>query len=239
MRDCAGLLPSFRRMVEAFDPLPRRIVIGVNDSTDETWSLLEAWKRAAPEPMELDIFSFSTNRPFFPRERSVQRAAHLAEIRNRAIDHALRRSDWQHAFMHDATKRSPADLPRQLLSSAGDIVAPLVLGRSGGKVYFYDTWCFRDEAGAEYSPDWPFSSALDVRGPAEIPAMAVGGVYMVHRRIFEAGIRLGTMGAGCCDSVRLCVDAIAAGYRVRVRPDLASWAFAWPQEWPPEAPPQA
>lgn len=234
MRNCAQLVPSYRRMIEAFDPRPRRVVIGLNDSTDETSSLLAAWQRETVDVLEFDVLSFATNRPLFPRERSVARAAHLAEIRNRTIDHALRAHDWTHAFMHDATKRSPPDLPGRLLTSRADIVAPLVLRRSGDHVHFYDTWCFRDEHGAEYSAERPPVFPLDHPGPAEIRAMAVGGVYMVRRPIFEAGLRLGTLGAGCCDSVRLCVDALAAGYQVGVRRDLAAWAFAWPQEGPPE-----
>jgi hypothetical protein len=222
-------------MIEAFEPQPRRVVIGINDSNDDTWSLVEAWRRDTGEAIELDVFSFSTNRPLFSRQRSASRANHLAEIRNRTIDRALRHADWTHALMHDAMKRSPPDLPRQLLSSAGDIVAPLVLRRCRDKVCFYDTWCFRDERGSEYSADWPYIFGLNANGPDEVPAMAVGGVYIVSRPIFEAGLRLGSMGAGCCDSVRLCVDAIAAGFRVSVRRDLASWAFAWPHEWPPDS----
>jgi hypothetical protein len=235
MRDCAVLVPSYRRMIDAFEPRPRRVVVGVNDSIDETWRLLEAWRSEANDDIEIDLFSFSTASPYFPRERSASRAAHLAEIRNRTIDRALDHNDWDHALMHDASKRSPPELPGNLLSSNADIVAPLILRRSGGKVAFYDTWCFRDERGFEYSPDWPFCCGLDKDGPAEIAAMAVGGVYMVSRRIFEAGLRLGAMGAGCCDSVKLCVDALAAGYRVVVRRDLVSWAYAWPRERPPDS----
>jgi hypothetical protein len=234
MRNCAQLVPTYRQMIEAFDPLPRRVVIGLNDSTDETSTLLAAWQREAPDVLKVDVITFTTNRPLFPRERTVARAAHLAEIRNRAIDHALRTHDWTHALMHDVTKRSPPDLPGQLLTSCADIVAPFVLRRSADKVHFYDTWCFRDEGGSEYAPDWPYVFQLDDSGPAEIPAMAVGGVYMVRRPIFETGLRLGTLGARCCDSVRLCVDALAAGYQVGVRRDLVSWAFAWPQEGPPD-----
>jgi hypothetical protein len=233
MRNCAPLVPSYRQMIEAFDPLPRRVVIGLNDCSDETGSLLATWRREAAELLEIDVISFATHRSPFPRERSVARAAHLAEVRNRTIDHALCAHDWTHALMHDATKRSPPDLPRQLLTSDRELVAPLILRRSGDRIHFYDTWCFRDEQGAEYSADGAPAFPLVQTGPAEIPAMSVGGVYMVRRSIFESGLRLGTLGAGCCDSVRLCVDALAAGYQVGVRRDLVSWAFAWPHEGPP------
>ena len=233
MRNCASLVPSYRQMIETFDPLPRRVVIGLNDCNDESRALLAAWRLEAADLLEVDVISFTTTQPEFPRVRSVARAAHLAEIRNRTIDHALLSRDWTHALMHDATKRSPADLTRQLLSSHREIVAPLILRRSGDQVRFYATWCFRDEQGSEYSADSAPAFPLDHPGPTEIPAMSVGGVYMVRRAVFDAGLRLGTLGAGCCDSVRLCVDALAAGYRVGVRRDLVSWAFAWPQEGPP------
>lgn len=226
MRNCAPLLPAYVRMIEGFDPQPVRIVIGVNDCNDDTRQILERWGHPA-----LELFHFETGQAAHARKADAERSAHLARVRNRVIEEALRSVDWDFALMQDAAKIGSPDMPRRLIADGGDIVAPYsVYWEEPGR--FYDTWCFRDLKGKKF-----FARARPVEARMEL--ISVGGVYMVKRRVFEAGCRLAGTDGRHCDSVPLCVQARQKGFRVFMRNDMQVTAYDFPDTVPRDPPPHS
>ncbi len=232
MRNCASLVAAFTRMIDNFEVQPRRVVIGVNDSTDDTEQLLRQWRRPA-----LDLFVFNLGASEFlldalpgPAGRAGHQAArsvHLAAVRNAVIERALLHSDWNVALMQDAAKMSSPDLPGLLLQDDGDIVAPLSWN-SQMPWCFYDTWCFVDGNGANFGHCLP----PDIFQYQRVAVNAVGGVYTVKKRVFESGCRLAGTDGRYCDSVPLCQQALAKGYGVFVRTDLGVTSFKYPDQIP-------
>ena len=232
LRNCAPLVPIFTRMVDSFELRPSRIVIGVNDSTDETEILLREWAHPA-----LDLFAFSAGAPEYPRvasddpdaqnESCKLRSAHLAALRNRVIDRALIHQDWDVALMQDAGKLTSPDLPGKLAEDEADIVAPLSwYCRMPAR--FYDIWCYRDIVGNPF----PFWLPAEILGTQRLVVSAVGGVYTVKRRVFEDGCRLAGTNGDHCDSVPFCDQARTRGYSIVVRTDLGVTAYDYPNNLP-------
>jgi hypothetical protein len=232
MRNCAPLVPAFKRMIDSFEVQPTRVIIGVNDCNDATEELLRQWNHAG-----LEIMVFNTGITAFVRERPAQsvshndhliaRSAHLATIRNRVIERALEYKDWDVALMQDAAKVSSPDLPGRLMKDGGDIVAPLSW-YCQNPAWFYDTWCFVDSNGANFERHLP----PELFQYARIAVNAVGGVYAVKRQVFEAGCRLAGTDGRYCDSAPLCADARALGFSVFVRTDLGVTSFDYPNHVP-------
>lgn len=211
MRDAGEFVAPYRRMVENFGAAPTAVVIGENDSADDTLERLRAWPG-------IRLLSFRTGVPRFPRTATAARSAHLAMVRNRVVEEALR-LPWRWALMQDLQKWSPPDLPARLMALDLDVVAPAVR-RVGG--FFYDTWCFRDLDGTVLQRVLPGSGVREVS--------AVGGVYLVRREVFAAGCRLAGGGAETCDSVPFCRAARERGYRVWLDGSLSALHCARPAE---------
>lgn len=213
-------MPAFKEMVEKFDLAPTRIVLGVNDSTDDTWDQVSKWNHPVG-----DAFYFETGVSYPNRVESGNRAAHLAAVRNRVIDRALGYADWDYALMLDAAKMTAPEIPRLLIEDGGDIVAPLSWHWKYPTI-FYDTWCFRDIHGNR------LENRLRFPKEPRVEVTAVGGVYIVKRSIFERGCRLAGTDGTACDSVPLCEQARSAGFHVYVRTDLHVTAFDYPHAVP-------
>jgi len=221
LRSVAPYIPLYRRAIQAMSIQPTRIVILENDSREGTAAQLARWP-------ELTWWSQRFGIPHFPKVATAARAAHLARVRNIAIEHALAYDDWDVALMLDAQKYASPKLVASLLSVDGDIVAPLVSIPGG---IFFDTWCFRHLDGAPFNehddgrPHW----VNDAGAPFQ--AGAVGGVYLVRRRVFEAGVRLAGTDGRDCDSVPFCAQARAQGFTVWVDPRVMAIHCPTPKQY--------
>jgi len=223
LRNVARFVPFYRASIEAFTVQPSRIVLYENDSRDGTASRLQQWPGVT-------WFSLRTHVPHYPKVATAERAAHLAYVRNMAIEHALAYDDWDAALMLDAQKYASPVLLESLLTvleKSADIVAPLVCIPGG---IFYDTWCFRHLNGKPFREieDGRPHGVLDPGTPFQVGA--VGGVYLVHRRVFEAGLRLAGTNGEACDSVPLCTHARARGFTVWVDPRVQALHCPTPQQ---------
>lgn len=208
MRDVAGFIPHYIQMVAAFTLRPAVVVIGENDSSDETWNELVKGKTVLESKgIRVVLFSFRTGLPLYRREASRRRSIHLALTRNRVIDEALKH-DWRYALMQDAQKYSAPDVPTRLNNLMEDVVDNQYnehrIGIRGSLVVYpnnhaYDTWCQFEDSGKSLGHD---TAEHEKRGYRQV--MSVGGVYLVQRKILEAGVRLAGTNGKTCDSVPLC-----------------------------------
>lgn len=221
-RDVVGHVSDYRKMVEAFVPRPTRVVICENDSSDGTREALQKWRSDY-----VKVIHVQTGMPLLPREATARRAAHLAYVRNVAIEEALQWTDWDVALMQDVQKYASPDLPAALIADGGDIVAPMIWADPERR-WFYDVWCFRDCSGRSFDSRHPLESS---RGERRVAVNAVGGVYLVRRQVFETGCRLAGTDGTECDSVPFCMAAKTKGFGVWVRQDLSAFSCITQADW--------
>lgn len=221
VRNVARFMPYYRETIEAFTVQPARIVIYENDSRDGTVSYLQRWP-------EVTWFAQRLHTPHFPKLATAHRSAHLAKVRNMAIEHALAYDDWDTALMLDAQKYTSPQCVETLLTVDGDIVAPLVSIPGG---LYYDTWCARHLDGRPFTElkDGRPHGLLDLGQPFQ--CAAVGGVYLVRRRWFEAGCRLAGTDGRDCDSVPLCAQVRARGGTVWTDPRTMAIHCPTPEQY--------
>ena len=215
LREVEGFVGLFREMLRQQTVRPKRLLLLENDSTDLTWSALRTWRREAPDE-GVSLCEVRTHVPLFPKEASARRSAHLAMIRNLALDEALTFPDWTHVLFQDVQKHLPPYALEELLRAdaqlgdQGGIVSPIIACVGGP---FYDTWCFRTLTGEPFAMDMGRPPGRHYRGGL-VEIGACGGVFLIRRAVLEAGCRLAGTDGRDCDSVPFCAAARAKGFRV-------------------------
>lgn len=206
MRNAERFLPLYRRMLCRFTWQPSVIVLGENDSTDGTAAYLRTWSTDWDQPQApvVDAFSFCTGVATMDREATERRSVYMACVWNRVLEQALTH-EWTHALVVSTQKWIPPRGPAVMRDLGYDIAAVAVM-RQGR---FYDTWCFRqvDQRGRlhEITP-YP---------DGHMAMWAVGGAYLVKRKVFEiGGVRYHDTNGEFCESAAMCEEARRKGFSV-------------------------
>ena len=201
-RAVAEYIPLMFRGMERWTREPRRVFVLANDCPDSEGAAF----RAAWEPSWnalTRVQYLTTGVPLFPRVATAERAAHLARVRNHAIEWALG-FEWEWGLIFDTQKHLPKAGLAKLLARNVDIVAPLSLYP---RVGFYDVWCTHHLDGSRFKHnDWT--------GPELEEVASVGGTVLVKRAVFDAGCRYGGTDGTDCDSVPFCGQARERGFKV-------------------------
>ncbi len=145
--------------------------------------------------------------------------ARAAAMYNQLIDAALADANVGALMLVDADVLMPAELPRHLLGLERDVVSEVYWTRwEPGQPYLPQVWDLHPYGFTHVD------HVLRLRGPGQFEVGGLGACTLVHRRVFEAGVRFDPI-AGvpwALEDRWFCVRAAVAGFRL--------WADT---TWPP------
>jgi hypothetical protein len=198
--------------LEKFHPEGLTYVFVEGDSVDRTFEVLSDWVKPRPGSI---VEKVDSGLPPFGKSKSFARTVHLAELRNRALELALK-SDPDEVLMVDLNYvwDPDLDLIGALRAAGSDISAAMTTSHEGPgkKPVFYDVWAFRTLDGKQLSMYFPFAPGLN--GTALVQMSSVGSCYLISRSAL--GIQYD--GDQDCEHVGFCADARKKGLTITVSP---------------------
>lgn len=203
VRNGIDYLAAFRRQLDALSAeqgCQWRLYCLEGDSSDESWSFLQAWAEQDPR---ITIAQLSVGRA----ANNQELARNWARAANACLDLVPGSADHTHLLWLESDLCFPAEMLTRLLRHNCDVVAPIIY--LGG--YFYDTWGFRGIDGRPWQNRPPYHP--DYRAHQLLPMQSVGSCVLFSRKLIDLGIRMkADMENGLL--VGMCLDARAAGMQV-------------------------
>lgn len=208
VRNRAWILPEY---LDALDNMhqARRFLFVENNSEDNTFSLLEEFaSRHNPDCMVMSLH----NQPYDHWQRGAyahNQYRHLAELRNRFIELFLH-SEYDYLLSIDSDIIAYPNLLDELLKHANQdtIVAAAISNipdkkldghTPGNFMRYFDNYL-------SHLTHHPLTGVIDVD--------VTGAVYLIPRKVVEAGVRYGPHGQG--EDIPFCNIAKAQGFSIKV-----------------------
>lgn len=187
------------------------------DSSDGTARALD---ELAEFNNDFIVFHYDTGKPKWPSVRSAERCHHLAMLRNKLIEEAVKFFNPSYILMHDSDIISEPTLLDKLfniIKNNNNIggVAPMIHIRN--TKIFYDIWGYRDIFNNEFNPIYPYTTTFKNK-----PFMvnSVGGVLLFKRDFWDNGARYS---GPDCDTVAFSHDIRKMGFNIIVDPSIISY----------------
>lgn len=177
----------------------------VNDCTDHTPSVLEAFARDRPD-VPVRIIRYDMGAAATASEMRGQYSYHhLAHLRNVLLD-AFLESDAEYLLSIDSDLILPAKGLRRLLSHQVDLVAALVDNDASGTQPAWNIMRPSQTAPGR------FERILDPLAHGLLEVGLTGACILIHRRVIEAGVRYSHHPQG--EDGGFCLAATAAGFPI-------------------------
>lgn len=177
MRTAGTYLPRFRMQVDALaEVMPLRVIVGENDSRDDTKGQLVHW--AANAPYLVTILDCGDNSNHYPSIDIPERWASIAGVMNKVLDEVTEDDDT--VMYADADLMWDAALIVRLLAKLDakhDVVAPL--SWHGPSQRPYDTWGTR-RRGVRLTAREPWFEGHPCQGLVEVDSAACLNVMDAH-----------------------------------------------------------
>lgn len=198
VRDRAWILPRYIRHINQQDLTDIRLdsLFIANDCSDDSVAVLEAAGYLVEECDDLPTRTDGS-------VRGEYSYAHLANVRNLLIDYFLE-SDNEYLFSADTDVLVPPHGLRRLLDHRRDICSMVLCNQRGPMGHRAHNILRRDPSTGGYRHMFRW-----LRGGL-IPVDITGAVYLVHRRVLEAGVRYRSHPGG--EDFPFCEEAQRAGF---------------------------
>lgn len=177
IRTGESYLPDFIARVHALAAeRPLRVIVGENDSRDESKAVLANWAKQAP--YQVTVLECGDNSNHYPSVDIPERWASIAGVMNRVLDEVT--EDDDHVMYVDADLVWGAAMVGRLLDrlvpDEVDVVAPLTLHPSGRP---YDIWGTR-RYGERIQRIQPWFERVTCRGLVDVDSAACFNVMDAH-----------------------------------------------------------
>jgi hypothetical protein len=177
IRTGADYLPAFHARVDALNTrLPLRVIVGDNDSVDNTPELLHQWQDEAP--YSVAVIDRSEGGPHYPSIDHPDRWRHISHVMNGVLD-LVENSDDKVMYVDPDLIWSPTMVERLLakLGDGRDVIAPLAC--HAVTLRRFDTWGTRKNGERIRRIEDPFDRVPE-RGIVEVDSAACLNVMDAH-----------------------------------------------------------
>lgn len=177
MRTAGTYVQRFRQQVDALaDVMPLHVIVGENDSRDDTKEQLAAWRRE--RRYDVTVLDCGDNSNHYPSIDIPERWASIAGVMNKVLDEVCSEDD--RVLYADADLMWDPQLIVRLLAKLGpkvDVVAPLAW--HGPNQRPYDTWGTR-RRGVNLTRREPWFEGHPCQGMVEVDSAACLNVMDAH-----------------------------------------------------------
>jgi len=229
IRDRQITLQKYLESIEKLDYPKDKICLYflLNDSTDLSREMLMDFyqKDKANGRVYSNIRIDVCNRGVPKDSRSAVRRkhiyAHLAILRNKILDYFLS-TDCTHLFSIDSDITVNSECLSKLLVADKDIISAYICNEISGNTPRGNALDFietnqKDEKG---EPIFSIKHIITADLPTIFPCDVTGAVYLIKRKVIEAGVRYDSNNAG--EDVPFCLQAKVKGFKAYCQKNLAT-----------------